>query len=666
MRYKILCILLSCFIMMMTGCNSSDNNNDSQTTAQSLVSNPENLSDKIDSEFSARDMDVGYSSESSVNIDLSSFSGKSDSIEKSEDRITITKEGTYILTGALEGQIVINAGDSDKIQLVLSNAEIKCNDNSALYIKNADKVFITLAENSVNILSDGSEYKIYDEENNVDAVIFSKSDLTINGSGSLNINGNYKHGIVSKDDLIITGGNICVTTVSDGISGKDCVKIADGNIAINSGSDGIISSNTEDTAKGYIYISGGNFDIHSQTDGIQTETALVIDGGEFSIITAGGSESSTTQHSNDFPMSGRNRGDQQQTENSILQTEQSNESSMKAVKSGLSMTVNGGTFIIDSQDDSFHSNGDLSINGGIFTVNSGDDAFHADSGLTVSGGEIDVQSSYEGLEGNQIDITGGNIKIVSSDDGLNAAGGNDMSGFGGMDKSQTFNEESPYIKINDGHLYINAGCDGIDSNGALYISGGEVYVDGSVNGGNGALDFDRTGEITGGTVAAAGSSAMAQNFGTSSSQCSILYCFDNEIASNTEVILKDDSGKTLFSYTPSKTFSSIVISTPDIVIGKTYTIQAGDISSEISVDSVSVSNGKVNTFGGHGSGRPDGGIKPPDTQNGDFVPPNMQSGDRTPPDMSGSENASPFQGNEKNERPQKGIPQTESILTDIN
>ena len=161
--------------------------------------------------------------------------------------VTITAAGTYLVKGAAtDATLTVNAAKTDKIQLVFDGVSLSCTDGPAVYIKCADKVFITLADGSENFLSDGSSYEIVDDGSTLDAALFSKEDLTVNGSGSLTVNGNYKHGIVSKDDLIITGGVITVTSVKAGIDGKDCVKIGGGTIRITAGSDGIRSSNDED------------------------------------------------------------------------------------------------------------------------------------------------------------------------------------------------------------------------------------------------------------------------------------------------------------------------------------------------------------------------------------------------------------------------------------
>lgn len=157
-----------------------------------------------------------------------------------------------------------------------------------MVIKEADKVFITLADNSTNTLSDASSYSLTIDDSTVDSAIFSKADLSINGSGSLTVNGNYKHSIVSKDDLIITGGTINVNSKSSEIDGKDCVKIKSASVTVDSGTDSIRSTNIDETdARGFVYINSGSFKLTSTNEAVQAASMLRIDGGDFEIITGG-------------------------------------------------------------------------------------------------------------------------------------------------------------------------------------------------------------------------------------------------------------------------------------------------------------------------------------------------------------------------------------------
>ena len=582
--------------MSVTACSTVKNSGTEISAAQTSAG----LADEAtvngiysyDDMFTERDLDVGYDENSAVKINLADDSTtvtvgddtetdaskadetkaddsktdetkadetKADESETNETEnaasgmyisgniITITKEGTYVLSGALsEGQIVVDA-DSAKVQLVLDNADITCASSAAIYVKNADKTFITLAEGSENILMNTAEYETIDD-NNIDAVIFSKDDLTLNGKGTLTINSEYGHGIVSKDDLKLVGGTYNITAENHALSGKDSVRIAEGTYNLTSGKDGIHSENADDDEKGFVYIASGDFTIESTGDGIDASYVVQIDDGAFDITAGGGAENATKTH-NDMPggatrdnmgggapggaaqdgeapsgdkpsgdssdksdsgsASGKQTGqtppdrpggdsfdgsrpDEKASDNTGGQTAQTppdkpgtdtsdgqksdknsqskdiadkttassassdtgsesssstspdadsennsstssdaDSTSTKGIKSDSALYVNGGTFTINSADDSFHSNSDATINDGTYTISSGDDGIHADSALLVNGGTITVMESYEGLEGLNITINDGKIDITASDDGMNAAGGNDASGFGG-------------------------------------------------------------------------------------------------------------------------------------------------------------------------------------------------------------------------------------------
>lgn len=561
---------------------------------------------EFDLSFTARDLKTDYDEASAVKITLN---GDSASISGSgasflNGAVTISSEGIYLVSGSLsDGQLLVDAAKTDKIQIVLNGADIHCKTNAAIYIRQADKVFLTLAQGSKNTLSDGGEYMRSENDDNVDGVIFSKDDLTINGSGSLTVTAGYQHGIVSKDDLVITGGEITVNANGQGINGKDCVKIKDGTIKLTTQGDAIQSDNTEDTLCGFIYICGGTFDIDAQTDAIQAETLLRIDGGTATMKTGGGSQNASTKQN----------GDQNGAWGAWGNGENSSDGdkpSAKGLKAGTQLVLNGGTFTVDSSDDSIHSNGDITIANGEYTLSSGDDGIHADSVLTVSGGIILIEKSYEGLEGASIEISGSTIELTASDDGINIAGGNDSSSLGGRPGQNSFAaDDSTYIRITGGKLTIDASGDGIDSNGSLYIEGGEIYVSGSINGGDGALDYDGEGTISGGTIVAVGSSGMAMGFSDSSSQCSLLYYLSSAVSAGSAVTLKDSSGNTVVTFTPQKSYQSAVISCEALKQGETYTLTCGSETNEITLDSIATSNG--GGMGGGMGGGPGGNMHSP-------------------------------------------------------
>lgn len=523
--------------------------------------------------FSKRDLDASY--EDAVSIDLDTLRADGAGVTIDGNVITITAAGSYLFTGSAEARIVVNAGEEDKVQLIFAGASLQCEDFAPLYILSADKVFLTLAEGTENVLSDGASYASYSTEadadkSSVDAAIFSRADLTINGSGRLTVTGSYAHGVVSKDDLVIVDAALSVSAVKTGINGKDCVKIGgNASISVNAGSDGIKSDNEEDAARGFVYIENGSIAITAGFDGIQAQTMLLVAGGTLSISTGGGSANASTGSTS----SGWGQWGGGQNSSSAESSD-----SAKGLKTAGVLYITGGTISIDSSDDSLHSDGDIEIHGGTLSLSSGDDGVHANDSVTITGGTISIAKSYEGIEGSVITVTGGNIDITASDDGFNAAGGNDSSGMNRMGGGMFDSDSGKSLTITGGLIVVNAGGDGLDSNGTLTVSGGIVLVSGPTNSGNGALDYGTSAAVTGGYVIAAGSSGMAENFGSNSTQGSILLSFSSQSA-GTRISLCDANGNVILSWTPEKEYSSVVFSAPGIVSGESYTVYAGGTAS---------------------------------------------------------------------------------------
>ncbi len=482
--------LLLVGVLALTGCSAAGTTDTgSATTTASSTSTAQTLStvDTTDM-FSSRDMEVGYDEETSANITLSgdSASSDSDAVRIDGSTITITDEGTYILSGTLsDGQIIVNAEDSDKVQLVLNGVSITSSTSAAIYVAQADKVFVTTASGSENALINGGEYIAIDD-NNIDSVIFSKSDLTLNGEGSLTIDAKAGHGIVSKDDLVMTSGIYTITAASQGVSGKDSVRIADGTYTITSGKDAIHAENTDDANKGFVYIAGGTFTVQADGDGISASASVQIDDGKFSITTGEGSASVSMK----TEQMGDPRQQQNQTENTDTDTDST---SQKGIKSGTTLTINGGTFETDTVDDSIHAGGNIAVADGTFTLKTGDDAMHSDANVTIQGGAFSIPYCYEGIEGLTVTIDNGTFDITANDDGINAADGSATGNRPGEAN------DNCSITVNGGELTIVSDGDCLDSNGALTIAGGTLNLTCNGNG-NTALDCDGTYANTGGSV----------------------------------------------------------------------------------------------------------------------------------------------------------------------
>lgn len=561
--------------------------------------------------FTERDLAGTYEESGAVYVTLSDdgITGETAGVAINGQTMTITAEGTYIFSGILsEGQIVVDA-DNAKVQIVFDNVDITCASSAAVYVKSAEKVFVTLAEGSQNTLRNTDEYVAIDD-NNIDAVIFAKSDLTLNGTGSLTIVSAEGHGIVSKDDLKITGGTYDITAAGHALSGKDSVRIADGTFILTAEKDGIHAENADDEEKGYIYIADGDFTITSDGDGMDASNIVQIEDGTFDITAGGGAANSLKTHESDMPGGGMSQNIERPDGESMPQmgekpdgenmpqdtTTDESGTSTKGIKAGGSMYLNGGTYQIDSADDSIHSNANITIADGTYTLATGDDGVHADDALIVNGGTITVTESYEGLEGLTVTINDGTIDITASDDGINTAGGTDQSGFGtfgdhfkGMDSADDETEETTdnemWMELNGGYIHILAGGDGVDSNGDLTINGGEIYIDGPSDNGNSAIDYgDRSSAyVNGGTLVAIGSSGMAEVMSDSSKQKVLMVKLGEQMEAG-NVVLTDSEGNVIVSYTALKTYDCVIISTAEVESGATYTLTTSGTTTEVTAE----------------------------------------------------------------------------------
>ncbi|MGN0598048.1 MAG: carbohydrate-binding domain-containing protein [Ruminiclostridium sp.] len=523
-----------------------------------------------------------------TNIEISPMNG----VTQSGNVFTITKGGSYTVSGDIaEGQIVVDS--KDDVELVLNGVNINNPDGPAIYAKNGD-LTITLSAGSENNLWDGASYNVSDDENNPNAVVFTQDDLTITGTGALNVNGSYKNGINCKDALVIESGTVTVVSADNGIIGKESVVISDGVIAVNSTGDGIKATAADDTEKGFVKISGGTLNIISGEDGISAETDLDISGGSINIVSGGGSANGA-EHTQTFGFFEKS------------QDTSSDEASTKSVKGCSSVTISAAALNLDSAEDCVHSNGTVTVNSGTLQLSSGDDGVHADTRLVINDGTVNIAKCYEGLESAYIEINGGDIDIIASDDGINVSSENDSDRMGGN-----------LLLINGGDIYVNAEGDGLDMNGSGKIEGGTVIVDGPTNSGNGALDYDGSFAVNGGTLITCGSSGMAMTPSVDSALNTV--SLTESLAQGNIVTVKDSDGNEIMSYTVNKTAGNITFTSDKLVTGEALTVfvdgtEKGTvtISDKISYIGSAAGQSGWGGMGGHGGGmggfgREDGGF----------------------------------------------------------
>ncbi len=470
-----------------------------------------------------------------VDIDWSSYEVKDITLDGSLD---ITEGGVYNITGSIDnGKIKINT--TDNVKLVLNNVSINNNNGECIKIKKSENVYIEL--NGDNTLTG-----VVNEDD--DSVIISSANIYFEGDGTLNINSNID-GIQSKSNIVFKSGTYNIKTSDDGIKSKYSIIIYDGIFNIKSGGDGI--KNTEETSDSNIELYNGTFKIIASKDGITSLNNVVVSDGKYS-ITSGG---------------------------------ELTDSSMKGIKASNEITINGGTFDIDSSEDAIHSNNKITINNGDITISAGDDGIHSENEIVINDGNINITKSYEGIESYNITIKGGDISLISSDDGVNVTNPpEDTNTRYGMDQ-----DTGGKLIIEDGNIYVNASGDGLDSNGRVEMTGGIVYVDGPTNSGNGALDYNGSFNISGGTLVAVGASGMAQNVSSNSTQNSVIINLDSITTGKLEL-----NG---IVYEPKKQYQSIVISSPKLELNKEYELKIDDkVNQTITLTNTvtSIGNGGMN------------------------------------------------------------------------
>lgn len=368
--------------------------------------------------FTKRDLAGNYDESEAVKITLSGKTAacNSSNVQIEDGVVTIKAAGVYVLSGTLtDGTIVVDAGDDDKVQLVLDGVSIMAADYAAIYAKNADKVFVTLAEGAGNSLTISGDY-VQTDDNNVDAVIFAKCDLTLNGTGSLTVKDNTGHGIVSKDDLVVTGGTYTIYSQDHCLNGKDSVRIADGTFNLSCDEDGIHAGN-DDQQDGYVYIEGGDINISVGDDAIHAEGLLIITGGDIDVS-----------------------------------------KSCEGVE-GDKILVTGGDIDVISSDDGFNAAGGSSGSGdnhdgfgggpgmGGVDMDADNDAY-----ILITGGTININANGDGIDSNGcIGITGGSVYVLGPSDNGNGAmdygicaaiTGGEIVAVGGSGMAQGFGDES--------------------------------------------------------------------------------------------------------------------------------------------------------------------------------------------------------------------------------
>ena len=450
----------------------------------------------------------------SIDITLTSIltNTTTDNYEISNNILSIISNGDYKISGSCsECQINIKKGLS--VNITLNSITIDNSNTGPFVIKKNAVVNLILKGESRIEDNEAIENEELDDFEGAGIKFKSSSTLTISGTGKLTIVGNPKNGIkgAALTNLIINGGVLDISSAKNALACDNDITINDGTITIKSQSDGIKSEPDSDDAdsKGMITINGGKITINSESDAIQAAYKLVINGGNFNIKTKDGADTKNFDKDTESAKGLKCSTDEHENVENIL-------------------IINGGDFVLDTADDSIHSDFNLTITGGTFEISSGDDGVHADQYLELGKLNSDnslinlkVKKSYEGLEGSYINLYSGTYNIIASDDGINTAGDVDCSmaqggaqtrkNLRGRILQQTNSLCGTYhMNIYGGDIYVNAGADGLDSNGNVVISGGNIEVWGAKSGSDGD-PIDRVGKlsISDATVLAGGNQGMS-------------------------------------------------------------------------------------------------------------------------------------------------------------
>lgn len=557
--------------LALTGCSATSASNTSATSAISTstssdsdtksktadsfstdVKNGAKLAE--DTHYSAKDLTWDSSSE--VTIDLSNPTA-TDGVTVSDGVITITKAGNYRLSGTYSGQVKVEAADSDMVRLILDNATITNSTGAAINVVEADEVVIYTASGSTNTVSDGSSYSDT-ASGSPDAAIYSKSDLTLAGEGTLKVEGNYEEGIHTTDGLVIASGTLEVTAANTGIKGKDYVDILDGTVTVTATKDGIKATNDTDGNRGWVRLSGGTVNISAGDDGFKAERVLEISGGTLNITES-------------------NEGIEAQYIN-ILDGTVNVTSSDDGINASYSTSSSSSTESTSSSTTQTSQ-----------TAQSNQTAQNTQSGQSAQG------NAAQGGQGGQPPAGGG--QAPSGNMGQPPAGGGGGMGGGMGGGGGTFEVVDATINIAGGTITVNANGDGIDSNGTATLSGGTLVVNGPFTGGNTSLDTNGDLLLNGTTVVAGNSGDMFEAPASSSTSGYVKLTNLSNVSSGTTIQVADSSGKVVANYKVTNSNTALIlVSSANITKGQSYTVYTTTDSVDASSTSVASNATSLGSF----------------------------------------------------------------------
>ena len=504
-------------------------------TAASNSSFPTNVKsgEKLDVDTHYSEQDLSWDTSSETAIDLSNPTA-TDGVTVEDDTLTITKAGTYKLSGEYQGQIKVETADSDAVRLVLDNANITNSSGAALNVVNADEVILYSASGTTNTISDGADYTATGEDD-PDAVVYSKADLTIAGEGTLKVNGNHEDGIHTSDGLVIASGTLEVNAANTGIKGKDYVDILGGTINVTAQQDGIKSTNDTDEGKGWTRLSNGTVTVNAGDDGFKASRVVEISGGSLTV-------------------------------------EQSDEGIEAQY-----INVSGGDVNVTSADDGMNASLKTSDSESTDSSANTSDTANQQQGSLPGGQQNGTSNQQQQGMGQPPAMPGGNAQDGTSQNGTTGTGqqGTGQPPQGGMPGGGggTFEVVDAAINVSGGHVTVNAEGDGIDSNGVTTLSGGTLIVNGPSQGGNAALDTNGDLLLNGATVLSGSTADMFEAPSTNSTSGYLKLTNSSGFEQGSTVQVADSSGKVVANYKVTKSNVQLVlVSSSSIVKGQSYTV----------------------------------------------------------------------------------------------
>ena len=494
--------------------------------------------EKLDVDTHYSEQDLSWDTSSETAIDLSNPTA-TDGVTVEDGTLTITKAGTYKLSGEYQGQIKVETADSDAVRLVLDNANITNSSGAALNVVNADEVILYSASGTTNTISDGADYTATGEDD-PDAVVYSKADLTIAGEGTLKVNGNHEDGIHTSDGLVIASGTLEVNAANTGIKGKDYVDILGGTINVTAQQDGIKSTNDTDEGKGWTRLSNGTVTVNAGDDGFKASRVVEISGGSLTV-------------------------------------EQSDEGIEAQY-----INVSGGDVNVTSADDgmnaSLKTSDSESTDSSANTSDTANQQQNNQQQGSIPGGQQSGTSNQQqqGM-GQPPAMPGGNAQDGTSQNGTTGTGQQGMGQppQGGMPGGGggTFEVIDAAINVSGGNITVNAEGDGIDSNGVTTLSGGTLIVNGPSQGGNAALDTNGDLLLNGATVLSGSTADMFEAPSTNSTSGYLKLTNSSGFEQGSTVQVADSSGKVVANYKVTKSNVQLVlVSSSSIVKGQSYTV----------------------------------------------------------------------------------------------